>query len=383
MKIILNFLPLKTGGGVQVALDFLNQARLYGSEHQWLIVAREGSPFSSFEESKNIKIIHNVPDNIFSRLFFENFGCKEIIKKYKPDLIYTQFGPHWPGSHSINIVGCAYSNLFYPEIDFWKSYGFIKKIERKLVDFYRKSMLKKADLVIFETPDLSRRSVTQGVLPSNMSTYVLPAVSSNVGVSIEHLEIKEKLQKAPKGFRVCLISGYSINKNFEVLIDVLVYLKEFYNRQDIFFTLTLSEDSQYTKLFFKKAQLLGVLENIINLGVIPFDACAEVYRGSDAAILPANLESFSNNIAESWAMGVPLLISDMDWARSVCGEGAFYIDQKSPKDIAEKLVLLSENATLVENLIKKGSVELAKYPNSKERFLNYLRLMTKVVNKND
>ena len=30
MKIILNFLPLKTGGGVQVALDFLKQAELYG-----------------------------------------------------------------------------------------------------------------------------------------------------------------------------------------------------------------------------------------------------------------------------------------------------------------------------------------------------------------
>ena len=380
MKIILNFLPLKTGGGVQVALDFLNQVRLYGSEHQWLIVAREGSPFSNFEESKNIKIVHNVPDNVFSRLFFENFGCKTVIKKYKPDLIYTQFGPHWPSSNSINVVGCAYSNLFYPEIDFWKSYGFIKKIERNLVDFYRKKMLKKADLVIFETPDLSKRSVAQGILPSNRSTYVLPAVSSNVGVSIEHSEIKEELQKAPKGFRVCLISGYSINKNFEILLDVLVYLKEVYNRQDVFFILTLSEDSQYTNLLFKRAQLLGVLKNIINLGVIPFDACAEVYRRSDAAILPANLESFSNNIAESWAMGVPLLISDMDWARSVCGEGALYIDQKSPKDIAEKLVLLSEDPNLAESLIEKGSVELAKYPTSKERFLSYLQLMKKVVN---
>ena len=57
MRIILNLIPLKTGGGVQVALDFLKQAESYGKDHQWFIVARKNGPFSDYKSSSNINSI--------------------------------------------------------------------------------------------------------------------------------------------------------------------------------------------------------------------------------------------------------------------------------------------------------------------------------------
>lgn len=382
MKIILNFLPLKTGGGVQVALDFLNQAEVYGQEHEWHLVAREGTPFEDFRYAHYIKTVTFVRDNIFSRLKFEYLSCLALIRKVSPDVIYTQFGPHWPAARGVNnVVGCAYSNLFYPEIDFWANYSLLKRIERRCFDYYRKYQLKKANVVIFETSDLKNRAIEQKVLKADQCTFVLPAVSSNVSVGVTHLKTRGILSAAPRGFRLCLISGYSINKNFEILVEVLATLKQKYDKHDVYFVLTLPEDSPYVKALFHRAISLAVKNNIINLGAIPFDACAEVYRACDAAILPATLESFSNNIAESWAMEKPLMISDMDWSRSLCGDGAIYIDQTCAESIAKSIIELIDSPSMAGDLVNYGKLQLKKYPDSKGRFLGYMDIIDKVVNK--
>ncbi len=382
MRIILNFLPLKTGGGVQVALDFLKQAELYGQGYEWHLVARKGTPFEAFDRFSYIKSSVFVSDNIASRLKFEIFSCVLLIKKIKPDVVYTQFGPQWIAGFGVkNVVGCAYSNLFYPEIDFWRNYSKIKKIERRLFDFYRKIRLKSADYVVFETSDLAKRSVDQSFLKKNKVSFVLPAVSSNVHSEAEHREVREALYASPKGFRLCLISGYSINKNFEILVDVLSILKNKFQRTDFYFVFTLSATNNHVKRLLADARDKGVLNNIINIGVIPFDACAEVYKACDAAILPATLESFSNNIAESWGMSIPLIISDMDWARSLCGDGAIYINQSCAGDIANKIIALQSSPQLTKEVVESGLDRLSDYPTSKGRFSGYMEILDRVVNK--
>lgn len=79
MDIILNFIPLKQGGGVQVGLDFLNQAKQYGRDHIWHVVVTENTPFSAYQYSDNIKLSAVIKNNIVSRLLFEYFGCKKLI----------------------------------------------------------------------------------------------------------------------------------------------------------------------------------------------------------------------------------------------------------------------------------------------------------------
>ncbi len=42
-------MSFKQGGGVQVGLVFLNQAKLFGMEHEWYVVATEDTPFVNNE----------------------------------------------------------------------------------------------------------------------------------------------------------------------------------------------------------------------------------------------------------------------------------------------------------------------------------------------
>jgi glycosyltransferase involved in cell wall biosynthesis len=87
------------------------------------------------------------------------------------------------------------------------------------------------------------------------------------------------------------------------------------------------------------------------------------------------LESFSNTVAEAWTMGKPLLVSDLDWAREACGDGAHYFRYDDATDAAAAIVRLREDAAWRTRFIDAGKKMMATYPSSEERFLQYLRVI--------
>ncbi len=378
MNIMLNFLPLKTGGGVQVALDFLQQAKRYGGDHKWFLVARAGGPFSDYQGTYNISVVELVKDNLASRLYFEYFGCKPLLKRYSPDVVYTQFGPHWPGCDLPNVAGCAYSNLFYPELNFWGALPLRKRVIKKLIDSQRLSRILKADVRVFETQDLAERAKEQYQLPSQGVTYVRAAASSLVTPDSRHEQTKLKCEQLPNRFKVLLLSGYHPNKNIEFLVDTATELKK-KQIDDICFVLTLPEHQTEVIALMQKVETLGLQAYIYNFGTVPQEGCCELYRACDAAILPSTLESFSNMIAESWAMSKPLFMSDLSWCRSLCNEGALYYQFLDSNSLIEKIQVLKAELELQQALIEKGLVELQKYPTARQRFESYLSIIEAAV----
>ena len=320
-----------------------------------------------------------IPDNIFSRLFFEYIGCRGLIKKNSIDLVYTQFGPHWPGAKCPNIAGCAYSNLFYPELDFWARLNWYSRFKKRLIDQFRLQRILSADVRIFETEDLMFRALEQHQLDPKTVHYVKAAASSLVDPSAQHKSTRELCRAIPEGFRVVLLSGYHPNKNIELLVNAACQLKKL-GHPNIIFVTTLPEDHAGTKNLQQLASKLGVSNQLYNIGPIPQSGCIELYRKANAAVLPSKLESFSNMIAESWATETPLLISDLSWAKSLCGEGAIYFKYMDKESLATELVELMFDDQRKSNVISAGKNQLENYPTSKERFLSYLSIIEATVN---
>jgi len=378
MNILLNFIPLKQGGGVQVGLDFLSQAKLFGKEHNWYIVATEGTPFVDYEYSENIYLVKIIPNKIISRLVFEYLSCKQVIKKVNPEVIYTQFGPVWPGAkNKVNVAGCAYSNLMYPEIDFWSALPIHKKLYKHQIDYFRKRRMLSADIVIFETEDLANRASKQNNLSIKKVMYVRPSVSSLISHSAEHSETVKKCKHLPRGFKVLLLAGYHHNKNIEILPKIAYELVNAHKIDDVVFIMTLLKDQKKTIEILKEAESLGVGKNVYNFEPVPYEGCTQLYKSVNAVILPSRLESFSNNIAEAWEMEKPLIISEFDWSKSICGGAAIYVNFNDSKDAANKIASLYNNALMRSDYVQKGKAMLAAYPKSKERFFSYLKIIEK------
>jgi len=372
LRVLLNFLPLKTGGGVQVAMDFLRQAERYGKEHEWFIVARQGGAFSSYGGTANIKLVQSVPDNIVSRLFFEYYGCKKLIREIDPALIYTQFGPQWPAAKCINVVGCAYSNLFYPELDFWGKLPWAKRLIKRVIDGQRLRRVLQADVRIFETKDLADRAVDQYGLDEQEVKFVRAAASSLVAKDAYHAETMERCKRIPAGINILLLAGYHPNKNIEFLVDAAQVLRE-RKMKGVRFVLTIPANRVEARRLLDRVEQLGLGDFIFNFGPVAQQGCVELYRACDFTVLPSTLESFSNMIAESWAMEKPLLISDLSWCRSLCSDAAIYYDYLNPCSLVDKIQLLIDSDQA--SIVAAGTAQLASYPTSEQRFKNYLDII--------
>ena len=101
---------------------------------------------------------------------------------------------------------------------------------------------------------------------------------------------------------------------------------------------------------------------VINAGPVPQSHLASYFAASQALLLPTLLESFSGSYVEAMHFGVPILTSDMDFAREVCGEAALYFDPHVPKSICQAICTLRDNVEKREELAAKGAQRVVGIP---------------------
>jgi glycosyltransferase involved in cell wall biosynthesis len=103
----------------------------------------------------------------------------------------------------------------------------------------------------------------------------------------------------------------------------------------------------------------GIVEN---RGVVPPEDIPALYHDSDVLLLPTLLESFSTTYAEAMRFGVPIVTSDREFARTVCGDAALYIDALSADSIVAALDRLFASSDLSRRLVEAGRAILASMP---------------------
>jgi glycosyltransferase involved in cell wall biosynthesis len=381
LNIVVNFLPLKAGGGVQVGLDFIEQAKKLGTHHLWSLVATKGTALAEVDPSDNVKVVKVVPRNVLARFWFEYIDCRRLVSALSADVVFTLFGPHWPGARRIpHLTGCAHPYLAYPQgVDLWRHESFVARSKLRASIWHNARCLKSASSVVFETHTMARRTTANLGLDSRKVHVVKPACSSLVHPDQQHPETATRCATLPGGYKVLFLSGYYPHKNFSLLPRAAQCLKEQHGIEDLSFIITLPHDLPATEALLRDAASRNVDHMLYNFGPVPQAGCAELYKRVDAVILPSSLESFSNTIAEAWTMRKPLLVSDLDWARDACGNGAAYITYDDAEDTAASIAALRGDPVRAAELIDAGTRARLGYPSSEQRFKGYQDLIQALV----
>ena len=176
-----------------------------------------------------------------------------------------------------------------------------------------------------------------------------------------------------KYFNLLTISSYYVHKNFEIIPDVIKSLPK---NNLIKFYVTL-EDKMFSKIF------KNYTDSVINLGSVEINSCPSLYELSSAVFLPTLLETFSASYPEAMIMNKPILTSNLDFAKELCGDAALYFDPFDPKSIANVILELSENTNLYNIQIDKSKNRSKIFISAKERALRYLDIFEKLITKND
>jgi glycosyltransferase involved in cell wall biosynthesis len=372
LNILINFSSLKSGGGQNVAMNFLlgiGDVKLTDVRLIFL-VARDSEPHKHLKKIGYSDIIV-APRNPLTRIVRELIFGRQWVEQYEIDIVYSYFGYALLPRSVCQVTGSADSNLYFPEVEFWKDYSWIKRLGKKLIDMYRVFGIRRANAVVFENPDLLERG--RKLYGLKNVKYIKPSINfEKFDDSVrDALDLKTPY---PKGLFLC---GWHLNKNIMRIPEIASQMHE--RGKPMSFVITASMDgSDISKDFQRYIDSYDVEEFVQAIGNVTKSKLPALYACCDIIFLLSKLESFSNNILEAWYFRKPLVVSDESWSRAICKDAALYVDRNSIVSIADAIQEVLTNRELNEQLIRNGERELSYYPSIAERILEEKSYLVKL-----
>lgn len=189
---------------------------------------------------------------------------------FKPDLVFTVFGPAFYQANAPHLVGFALPDLIYaPELP-----ALHRHIGQRLADDLRCRSFQRADHLAVET-ETARNHIVR--------TLHIPAIKiSVVGNSVNPLLHADTAGEPPElgPFRVLVPSAYYVHKNLEIVPAVAAEIGRLRPSLAFEFALTLDSASSKWANIHRLAKQLGVVHRISTLGVVPLaEARPSLWRG--------------------------------------------------------------------------------------------------------
>lgn len=109
------------------------------------------------------------------------------------------------------------------------------------------------------------------------------------------------------------------------------------------------------------AERLGLGGQVHWLGYVPPEDMASLYAGALGLILPTFFGPTNIPVVEAWALGCPVLTSDLRGIREQVGDAGLLVDPRSAEAIARGMQRLWEDAALREALAERGHRRFAEF----------------------
>lgn len=170
--------------------------------------------------------------------------------------------------------------------------------------------------------------------------------------------------------RIIFISRGSPHKNHQFLLDLIEAHRPEFKKRHIRITTTVSKD--FNPVLFRKVESEPLIDNA---GEVPVDQVAELYQGALLHIFPSRSETYGNPIAESIAMGVPLLMPDLPYARELAADCAAYYPPEDVETAGYLLFQLLDNPQKLSALRQHCEARSADFPGMEQWFLQVLQIL--------
>ncbi len=365
-KILIDCSTLSKGGGIQVAIATISSIIKNNSQYQYKFVIPKS-------------IINFLPEKIRSQrniLWISKDGILKKIKlvfqlyfiyfEYKPDIVYTIFGPAYFKAFCMHIVGFAKPYLIYPVI---KENQNIKNYLKNILEII---FFKFSDFYIVETNTVKTR--LKKILKCNDERIFIIENGVNPELKRFSKSINEKINNK-KANKILVPSTFYPHKNLKVIIPITNYLLKY--KKNFSFILTIDEDDFKNNFNIKNQNLKKF---IINIGPQKLSKLAEYYMDADIIFLPTLLECSTAVYPEAFFFKKPLITSNLDFAKELCRSAAIYCDPRDYKNCANNILLLLNDQNLKNKLVSEGEKQLKNYLNDSKRFVKLQSVFKKILN---
>ncbi|MFH1119904.1 MAG: glycosyltransferase family 4 protein [Bacteroidota bacterium] len=375
MKMVINAGNIRVGGMLQVALSFIHELR-NSPEHEYHVFL---SPEAERQVRKdkfpaNFKFYSFVRYSGYSALLmrkwmnYKKFQRLKLLERViRPDVVFSVFGPTYWKPRAPHIAGFATPHYIYPESPYFSEVPYRQRIKQSLFGKLRLLlMIRNIDFLIAETESVRQRLINHLRVDEHRVFHVSNTLNE-IYNQPENWTYRAKLPlREPGELRLVTISANHLFKNLRIINEVINQVRILRPSLNIKFILTLHR---------REFKNLGTNRRYIHFtNRLNVNECPYLYSQCDFMFLPTLLECFSASYPEAMKMGLPILTSDLEFARDVCGDAALYFDPVDARDIAKKIVYLHENPELQEKMRTAGYNKLPEFGNSRERAEKYLQV---------
>lgn len=351
MRVVIVAHALRAGGGIHVGANIASGLPKARPEWKFLCVVPDMPAYLEATQQNNVHVLPFFQASLTQRLLFEQLTLPRAIRRFAPDIILSlgNAAVHAPARLQAMLLQDAH--FVYPA----SHYGPISLAERAKLAVNRARLhrsLRRVKLVFLQTNCMLARF--RSTWDYGGSLAILP---NAVDRSARGLTPPDHPSSA-RQLRVLVLSRYYPHKNLELLLNTFGrHRKELH---DIEVRLTISADQHPgARTLLHSIHTAGLEHQLVNVGPLPASDLEQAYRQVDAMLLPSLLESFSGTYLEAMQFGTPIVTTDMDFAREVCGNAAMFFDPSSTDSLAQALIRLRDNPGLRQHLAAGGLARLA------------------------
>ena len=353
---LLNLSNIKTGGGIQVSLSFIDY--LNKSEFKFDKILINKKLLAEIKKNKTDFKKGNivVTKNLFHKIWFLTF--------HRQKLVFTLFGPTY-GFKLKDITwvnGFAQPWILFPKNVVYKELHILKNLFFKLKFFIQKQLYKKSDFLVVEHEFIKNELRDRIVKNSN----IIVANNAINQIFLDKSSWKKIKISSSNKLKIGMIGRNYLHKNFSIALKVKKELLDrFQLKTEFYATLNSSELKSLNKSFSKHINCIGQLS---------LRECPDFYNKMDIIFFPSNLECFSATPLETVFMGKKLVCADYSFNKYLDSQLISFFTPNDYISASETLFrIISETKTINLNHEKE---KILKEFNALKRFKSILTLLS-------
>ncbi len=372
MNFLINCSNLKVSGGLQVADSVCCQLENFTNVHHFKVILSKylGQTYARICSYSNVEVFeYDLPDSFDNVVRGRDSFLDNIVETKHIDAVLTIFGPSRWCPRVPHLCGFAMPALVIPESPFFTSINIKERIRWALWCSIRKWAFRKcADTFWTENAYISER------LKDLYKGKTIYTVSNYYNQVFDEPDKWRRDNKLPDfhGTTCLSVSSPIDHKNFKIIPDIVRHLKKVKPEFNVRFVLTFTyEDSEMTVPD-------DVRDGIVFLGKVDVSEVPYLYEQADIMFMPSLLECFSATYPEAMRMEKPIVTTDLEFARGLCGNAACYYSAVDAKSAADAIYKVATDKEYAKRLVENGKKQLLTYDNYEQRAKKLIEILEEI-----
>ena len=365
MRILLNAVNVIGAGATVVVQNLLDALPIAGRQHRFTAVIPGAFDTAGLTPQDNLELIRDgrrLPRTV-TRLEDIARDVAVWCRRYDAECCFTlgDVGPtRLPVPHAV-LLHQNFIAYRLPEVErLWPQ---SERLKFRFTRWQFGRMAPNCAAIFVQTPVMAQQVCQTYRLPQDRVHVVLQTIPAGLREDAQRpREMLPAMAAVAKPFRLLFLAAGYEHKNHLVLMELARILRRRGLSQSVQIFVTLDPAGRrYEQNVLD--QLAEFQDCVTNLGRLSRAQVAMAYAASQALFLPTLAESFGLIYLEAMAFGVPVLTSDRDFARWMCGEHATYFEPTDPESIADAIESAMAAGTAPTSTAWAAE-RLAAFPNS-------------------